>query len=299
MLTSLDIVPKILDRLDWPSKGQAACVCRQWRLLAGSAEASLSAGKCWLTWQQLWPPEGPVLRHVQKCKLALCTDKLHTVDFSWPQLPALTAVHIEARLTATMGWFDCIHWNNTTVRNLSVTVLRSEGHCLEHWDQECYQLVLDVASSCLETFCVRAVIAETGLLIYRDGPTIFNQKSLGVLIDLGLGPVPALRQLLVCSLGVRVRSHQKDASQPGDCPTVSFSDLRAAFSTYTFALQLHSGAYKSGYGYQHAKFQDIFQLCERPRLGDEQDCLKGNLRLASDTYTMQQLQSYFEHGCYP
>ena len=101
VLKSPDIVPDILDCLDWPSKGQAACMCRQWRLLAGSAEASLSAGKCWLLWKQLQPPEGPVLRHVQDCKLALCMDSLHLVDFSWPQLPALTAVHIEARLTTT------------------------------------------------------------------------------------------------------------------------------------------------------------------------------------------------------
>ena len=202
VLASPDIFPEILDCLDWPSTGQAACVCRQWRLLAGSAEASLSADKCWLMWQQPWPPEGPVLRHVQRCKLALCTDRLHLVDFSWPQLPALTAVHIEARLTNTLGVDDTIYWNNKTVRDLSVTVLRTKEHCLAHgnrWNN--LRLALGVTSSCLKTLCVRAVVAETGLLIFNPG--------LGVFVDLQLTSVPELCQLLVCGQRVGVSLARK------------------------------------------------------------------------------------------
>ena len=63
-----------------------------------------------------------MLRHVQKCQLALCTDRLHLVDFSWPQLPALTAVHIEVRLATTRGNGYTIYLENDTARDLSVTV---------------------------------------------------------------------------------------------------------------------------------------------------------------------------------
>ena len=297
MLTSPDIVPKILDCLDWPSKRQAACVCRQWRLLAGSAEASFSAGKCWLIWQHLWPPKGPVLRYVQKCKLALCTDRLHAGDFNWPQLPALTAVHLEARLTTTWG-VDCpISWNSDTVRDLSVTVLRSTGHCLAHGDEPYHhQLELDVESSCLETLCVRAVMAETGLLACRGhDPTRFGHEPLGSCLDLGLDSVPALRQLLVCCQEARVGKYQTDASQPGDRPTVSFSGLKAAFLTGDFGVQLNSGDYGYGDGFHYAKVQDMFQLCEAL----DADQLKGSLQLASDSHTMQLLQIFFESGCCP
>ena len=295
MLTSPDLVPKILDGLDWPSKGRAACVCRQWRHLAGSVEASLSAGKCWLTWRRLWPPEGPVLRHVQKCKLELCTDRLYLVNFRWPHLPALMAVHIEARLTPEVGSKDTIYWNNETVRDLFVTVLRYERHqacCLERGEpSQKFRLALGVDSRCLETLCVRAVVAETGRLNHRD----YNVECVGAHIDLKLASVPGLQQLLVCSQEARVRSGQKGNTQAGDCPTVSFSGLRAAFLVGSIGVELNSGAFVWGNGYHHAKLQDIFQLCEALDTGD----LKGSLQAASDGHTMQLLHTYLKCGCHP
>ena len=192
MLTSPDIVPKILNCLDWPSKGQAACVCRQWRLLAASAEASLSVDKCWLTWQHHWPPEGPVLRHVQKCKLTLCTDRLHLLDFRWPQLPALTAVHIVARLTMTGGKHHTISWNSNTVRALSVTVLRTKEYCEAHGNCMNHSyLTLGVVSSCLETLCVSTVMTETSLLAHGGCQSVnWCDECLGVIIQPGAGLGP-------------------------------------------------------------------------------------------------------------
>ena len=297
MLTSPDIVPKILDCLNWPSKGRAACVCRQWRVLAGSAEGSLSAGKCWLMWQQPWPPEGPVLRHVQKCKLALCTDRLHLVDFNWPQLPALTAMHIETVLTTTLDVGNTIYWSNETVRDLSVTVLRPKRHCLAHGEQwSHYRLALGVASSCLETLCVRAVVAETGLLACKRLDPILSHKYVGVYIDLQLVSVPQLHQLLVCSQKARVCGGQEAASLAGDRPTVSFSGLKAAFLTYVLGVKLTSGGSVWGLSQCPSVLKDMFQRQDREVDSSQ---LKGSLRLASDNHTMQLLQTYFEHGCCP
>ena len=297
MLTSPDIVPVILDGLDWSSKGQAACVCRQWRHLAGSAEANRSAGKCWLIWRRLWPPEGAVLRHVQRCKLALCTDRLYLVNFRWPQLPALTAVHIEARLTATMGCKDTIYWNNETVRDLFVTVLRSKRHQTHRPERgeaaKKFCLALGVASSCLETLCVRAVVAETGRLDHEE----HGRECVGVYIDLKLASAPSLRHLLVCSQVARVRSGQKADSRAGDRPTVSFSGLQAAFMGWEIGVELNSGAFAWGSGWRRrfSQLQDIFQLCKAFDTGS----LRGGIQVASDRHTMQLLQMYFECGCHP
>ena len=299
MLTSPDIVPKILDCLDWPSKGQAACVCRQWRLLAGSAEASLSAGKCWLVWQQVRSPTGPVLRHVQKCKLALCTDRLYLVDFSWPQLPALTAVHIEARLTTTLGWEDSIHWNNDTVRDLSVAVLRTKDHYLAHGNRnDLNMLALGVASSCLATLRVRAIVAGTGLLAYGAKK---SSNPGGFYMNLQLTSTPELRQLLVCCHGVTVSGGQTVASPGWDRPALRFSGLRAAFLTNSFGVKLTSGLtdWASASESDRAQLQNMFQLCEMIDVDGLQGYLKGSLRLASDNDIMQQLQMFFEDGCYP
>ena len=289
MLTSPDLFPKILDCLDWPSKGQAACVCRRWRLLAGLAEASLSAG--WLTWQQPWPPKGPVLRHVQKCKLVICTDRLYLVNFNSPHLPALTAVHIEARLTTTRGKYYTIYWNNATVRDLCVTVLRSKRHCLAHGTCMKYNfLALVVASSCLETLCMRAVVAETSLLMYRGlDPMTSMDEPLGVYLDLQLLSVPELRQLLVCSQGVKV-----SRLGAGDCPTVSFSGLKAGFLTDYVSMTIKPD-YEWGLGHDNAKLQDTFLLCE----AIDPPQLRGSLRLASDNHTLQLLQTFLDNDCYP
>ena len=209
-------------------------MCRQWQLLAGSAEASLSAGKCWLTWQQPLPPEGPVLRHVHKCKLVLCTDKLYLVNFSWPQLPALTAVHIEAKVTTTRGLACPVYWNNKTVRDLFVTVLRTKEHCLAHAHVDFNILALGVASSCLATLSVRAIVAETGLLAYSSHRLSY---PVGFYIDLQLTSTPQLRQLLVCCQRVRVSGGQTVASPDWDCPALRSSGLRAAFFTNFFGVK--------------------------------------------------------------
>ena len=280
-------------------------MCRQWQLLAGSAEASLSADTCWLTWQQPWPPEGPVLRHVQKCKLALCTDRLYLADFSWPQLPALTAVHIEARLTTTRG-LNPVTWNNTSVRDLSVTVLRTKEHCLAHGESDNHNiLALGVASSSLQTLRMRAIVAETGLLAHGGSGSGRLDDPVGVYIDLQLNAVPELRQLLVCSHWVRVSGGQKGPSADWDRPAVRFRGLRAAFLTTTFGVKLTSGGYvwaaaRSGYRAQplYAELQEMLQLCKIIDPDDEQSRLRGSLRLASDMHNMQQLQMYFENGCY-
>ena len=63
-----------------------------------------------------------MLRHVQKCKLALCKDRPPPADFSWPQLPPLTAAHSAARLATTRGNGYTIYLENDTARDLSVTV---------------------------------------------------------------------------------------------------------------------------------------------------------------------------------
>ena len=274
MLTSPDIVPIILDGLDWHSKGQAACVCRQWQHLA-------------------------VLRHVQKCKLALCTHRLYLVNFRWSQLPALTAVHIETSLTATMGCKDTIYWNNATVRGLLVTVLRSkrhQTHCLERGEpSKEFCLALGVASSCLETLCVRAVVAETGRLDHREQ----GLECVGVYTDLKLASVPELRHLLVCSQIVRVRTGQTDASQPGDCPTVSFSGLQAAFLAGLIGVELNSGAcaWGSGYCRRFAQLQDMFHLWEALDTRNQ----TGSIQVASNRHTMhmQLLRMYSERGRHP
>ena len=236
-----------------------------------------------------------MLRHVQKCKLALCTDRLYLVNFRWPHLPALTAVHVQARLTAEMGSKDTIYWNNKTVTDLFVTVLRSKTHqahrpeCGEPSQMFC--LALGVAFRSLETLCMRAVVAETGRLTHGE----LNLECVGTYIDLKLASVPGLRQLLVCSQAARVRSGQNNISRAGDSPTLSFSGLRAAFLAGSIGVELNSGASVWGDGYHHATLQDRFQLCEALDSGD----LKGSLRVASDSHTMQLLHMYFECGCHP
>ena len=227
MLTSPDIVPKILDCLDWPSKGRAACVCRQWWLSAISAEASLSADKCWLTWQQFWPPEGPVLRHVQKCKVTLRMDEIE--DFSWPHLP-LTAVHIETRLMRTRNSDSLIIWDDPTVRGLSVTVLCTNEHCLTHGDHTDHQTFrLCVADSCLETLSLRVIVAETGLLACGTLSPLRLIHPVG--LDLSLA---SFTRLWVCGHEVKVSSGQEAASQDD-------SLLRAAILTDAVDVDLTSG----------------------------------------------------------
>ena len=44
-----------------------------------------------------------------------------------------------------------------------------------------------------------------------------------------------------------------------------------------------------------AKLHDMFQLCEAVDPTE----LKGSLWLATDNHTMQLLQTFFQHGCYP
>ena len=188
-----------------------------------------------------------MLRHVQRCKLTLCTDELYLVDFSWPQLPALTAVHIEARLTTTRSSDHPVVWSNKTVRDLCVTVLRTQEHCLAHGHCDDHRiLALGVASSCLETLCVRAVVAETGLLAHRGHGSHRSIGTVGVCIDLQLTSVPELRQLLVCSHMVRLSHGHIVASPDWDRPAVRFSGLRAAFLTTMFGVKLTSGD-KSGH----------------------------------------------------
>ena len=243
-----------------------------------------------------------MLRHVQRCKLTFCTDELYLVDFSWPQLPALTAVHIEARLTTTRSFDHPVVWNNKTVRDLSITVLRTQEHCLAHGHSNNHRiLALGVASSCLETLCVRAVVAETGLLAHRGHGSHSFIGAVGICICLQLTAVPELHQLLVCSHWVRVSRGQDVASPNRDRPAVRSSRLRAAFLTTIFGVTLPSGDTEWAYPYDlfRAQLQDMFQLCEITGPDDEQGCLKGSLRLASDLHTMQQLQMYFENGCYP
>ena len=174
-------------------------------------------------------------------------------------------------------------------------MLRSLGHCLAQGDQPSHHhLALDVASSCLKTLCVRAVVAETGLLAYIGHDlTGFPTLPVGVFIDLHLASVPKLHQLLMCSHQARVTGVQDAASRPGDYPTVSFSGLKAACLTDCIGLQMMSGAFAWGFGSKYAKLQDVFQLCE----AIDVNALKGSLRLASDEHTMQLLQTYFEHGC--
>ena len=186
-----------------------------------------------------------MLRHVQKCQLALCSNRLYLIDFSWPQLPALTAMHIEARLTTTGGLDDPVSWNNNTVRDLSVTVLRTKEHCLAHGVSSIrFTLALSVASSCLETLCVRAVVAETGLLAHGgySPQSLFSGvwQTFGVYIHLQLSAVPHLRQLLVCSHAAAVCGGQKAAAQAGGRPTLSFSGVRAACLTNAFGVELNS-----------------------------------------------------------
>ena len=73
-------------------------------------------------------------------------------------------------------------------------------------------------------------MADTDLLAYSAcRPDWAMALNFGVHVDLYLPSAPALRQLLVCSHAATVRSGHIDKSQPGDCPTVSFRALRAAF----------------------------------------------------------------------
>ena len=107
---------------------------------------------------------------------------------------------------------------------------------------------------------MRAVVAETGRLDHREQ----GLECVGVYTDLKLASVPELRHLLVCSQIVRVRTGQTDASQPGDCPTVSFSGLEAAFLAGYNGLELNSGEFAWGSGYRRhsAKLQYIFSFAK-------------------------------------
>ena len=184
------------------------------------------------------------------------------------------------------------------MRDLSVTVLRAKEHCLAHGHSDMHRiLALCVESSCLETLCVRAVVAEAGLLAHT------HQLGLvAVRIDLQLTSLPELRQLLVCCHWVRVSRGQILASSNRDRPALRFSGLNAAFLTNAFGGKLTTGDHEWAFASElyRAKLQDMFQLCEMIDTGVyKQGCLNGSLRLASDSHTMQQLQMYFENGCYP
>ena len=108
-------------------------------------------------------------------------------------------MHIEARLTTTGGKHHTISWNSNTVRDLSVTVLHTEAHCLAH--RNCMNhshLTVGVVSSCLEALCVSTVMTETSLLAHGGCQSVnWCDERLGVIIHLELALVPKLRQLLV------------------------------------------------------------------------------------------------------
>ena len=105
-------------------------------------------------------------------------------------------MHIETRLTVKRSAHYSFYWDNKTVRDLSVTVLPTKEHCLLYGGRYPSSLMMGVVSSCLETLCVMAVVAETGLLACRaDGPHTLL-VCVGVSVDLQLASVPKLRQLL-------------------------------------------------------------------------------------------------------
>ena len=148
-------------------------------------------------------------------------------------------MHIEARLLYKALANHSLYWDNRTVRDLSVTVLCTKEHSQapDRLYSSYSTLVVGVVSSCLETLCVRAVVAETGLLSHQGYGPHRLEYPVGVPIDLQLASVPQLRQLLACSHQVNVTGVQEAASQVGLCLTVNFSALKAAFWTCAFKVR--------------------------------------------------------------